>query len=369
MERLMHAHSLAWKRKAEHALASALVMLLCAPTLFAAPAPTAQSTRTEAEVDKLIDEAGKTQPDWWDSTPLNIPSTLRLDWTTVKGWNNRVNLGAYFWDIIDPNPGKWKEGVKLAMHTYTLNKGNAVAQTKAVHTLSHIYGEMLQDYARAAFWAKKAGDQPILLADCYLRLGCKSAATEILRSLGADFTRNGQAIKLWADCGDLNTALAWAEKRAAAGDPVSAYLAAGDACRRAAQTAQAIQFYHKAITAKPGTNRDHNVNVKRATANLEAVKLFDALDLAKIPDGTYKASSIGYVGPVEMIVTVKDKKIESLKPGTHHEKQFYASFDDVPPRIITKQSVKGIDTTTGATVTSEAIINATAKALSAAQKP
>ena len=33
-----------------------------------------------------------------------------------------------------------------------------------------------------------------------------------------------------------------------------------------------------------------------------------------------------------------------------------------------KQSVKGIDTTTGATVTSEAIINATAKALAGAKK-
>jgi len=41
---------------------------------------------------------------------------------------------------------------------------------------------------------------------------------------------------------------------------------------------------------------------------------------------------------------------------------------DTPKKIIDKQAVKGIDATSGATITSEAIINATAKALSAAQK-
>jgi uncharacterized protein with FMN-binding domain len=346
----------------------ALVALwACACVAAAAPAPT-PTTRTKVEVDKLIDEAGKTPPPWWDTVPLNVPSTLRLDWTSVKGWNNKVNLGAYFWDVIDPNPARWKEGVKLAMHIYTLNKSNPDAQKKAAHTVAHIYGEMLSDHARAAFWAKKHGDMPILLADCYLKLGCKQACTDILRGLGSDQTRNAQVIKLWADCGELNTALAWADKRAAAGEPVSAYLAAGDACRRAGKIADAIKYYNKALTAKAG-NRDHKVNIKRAAANLDAVKLFDALDLTKIPDGAYKASSIGYAGDVEMVVTVKDHKIESLKPGAHHEKQFYASFDEVPPQILKKQSVKGIDTTTGATVTSEAIINATAKALRAAQKP
>ena len=32
-------------------------------------------------------------------------------------------------------------------------------------------------------------------------------------------------------------------------------------------------------------------------------------------------------------------KIEALKVGHHKEKQFYASFDEVPPQIIKKQSV------------------------------
>jgi uncharacterized protein with FMN-binding domain len=349
---------------------SSLLALLATSVQAASSTTQTPPTRTRAEVDKLIEEAGKTPPDWWDATPLSIPPGLDLSWKNPdKKWNNRKVMGCYLWDIIDPNPSKWKEGVKLINHSMSTYKSDPEVQKKCIQSLAHIYGEMLQDYPRAAFWAKKAGDMPIMLADCYLRLGCKPAAIEILRSLGSDQTRNGQAIKLWADCGDLTTALAWANKRAAAGAPLSAYLAAGDACRHAGKTADAITWYQKAIAAKAGPiERDEAPNHKRAQANLDAVKLFDALDLNRIPDGTYTASSIGYVGPVEMIVTVKDHKIESLKPGAHHEKQFYASFDDVPPRIIAKQSVKGIDTTTGATVTSEAIINATAKALSAAQQ-
>jgi len=114
--------------------------------------------------------------------------------------------------------------------------------------------------------------------------------------------------------------------------------------------------------------RDDPVNKKRAAASIEAIRLFDSLDLTKIADGTYKADSVGYVGPVEVTIRVKSHKIDAVDITSHHEKQFYSSLVDVPKQIIAKQTVKGIDTTTGATVTSEAIINASAKALAGAQK-
>jgi major membrane immunogen (membrane-anchored lipoprotein) len=40
-----------------------------------------------------------------------------------------------------------------------------------------------------------------------------------------------------------------------------------------------------------------------------------------------------------------------------------SALEDIPQRIITRQSVEGIDAISGATVTSQAIVNATAKAL------
>jgi uncharacterized protein with FMN-binding domain len=336
----------------------------------AAPAslPTTAPKRTKAEADKLIDQAGKTPPPWWNNTPLNIPPTLDLSWKESKPWNNQKNIGQYMWDIIDPNPSRWREGVKLVQHTLSLNKGNADATHKAHRNLAQMYSEMLQDPARGAFWAKKAGDMPLTVAACYARLGCPEAAREILEELGVDDSRNGQGIKLWAEIGDLDTALQWADLMADEGYQTTAWLAAGDACRRFNKIPEAIKFYQKVLAVKDSRG-DNGRNKKRAAANIEAIKLFDALDLAKIPDGTYKDISLGYVAPVEVIVTVKDKKIADLKIGAHKEKQFYASFDEVPPQIIAKQSVKGIDTTTGATITSEAIINATAKALSKAQNP
>ena len=79
------------------------------------------------------------------------------------------------------------------------------------------------------------------------------------------------------------------------------------------------------------------------------------------------ASSIGYAGPVEVTAQMTAHKLVSLKVTRHHEKRTYSSLVDMPTRIVSKQSVKGVDTTSGATVTSDAIINATAKALSEAQ--
>jgi uncharacterized protein with FMN-binding domain len=109
--------------------------------------------------------------------------------------------------------------------------------------------------------------------------------------------------------------------------------------------------------------RDLERNKKRAQANLEAIRLFDALDVKKVRDGTYRASSIGYEAPIEIEVTVRAGRITDLRVTSHHEKQYYSALTDTPRRIIAKQSVKGVDATSSATITSEAIINATAKAL------
>ena len=349
---------------------AALLVALAAPALGAPPA-NVPDARTRDEIEKLIEEAGKTQPDWWDKTPLNFPSTLDLTWKpSTSGWQPQKNMGAYLWDIIDPNPAKWKEGAKLVHHTMTINKGDAAAIQHATNTLGKIYTELLCDYPRGAYWCRKAGNMDVALATCYLKLGSPSMAIELLKKIGPDRTRNAQVVKLWADLGDIKTALALAEAAAKSGNACAAYLAAGDACRRAGKTPEATAYYKKVLAQPEGKNepRDNPVNKKRAQASLDAVKLFDALDLTKIADGTYKDSSIGYVGPVEVIVTVKNHKVQNVAIGQHHEKQYYASLTEVPADIIAKQSVKGIDTTTGATVTSEAIINATAKALAAAQK-
>ena len=67
-------------------------------------------------------------------------------------------------------------------------------------------------------------------------------------------------------------------------------------------------------------------------------------------------------------MTVKNAHIESVKVTRHTEKQFYSAITDTTTRIIGKQGVKGVDMTSGATITAEAIVNATAKALASGMK-
>ena len=90
---------------------------------------------------------------------------------------------------------------------------------------------------------------------------------------------------------------------------------------------------------------------------------FYTLDPKQAKDGTYTSSSIGYEAEVKVEVVVKNGRIEDVRVVQHREKQFYSSITDTPKKIITRQSFKDVDATTGATITSEAIINATAKAL------
>ena len=97
-------------------------------------------------------------------------------------------------------------------------------------------------------------------------------------------------------------------------------------------------------------------------------QLFDKADVSQVTDGTYKASSTGYTGALEVEVRVASGKIEGLRVTKHREKQFYAALTDTPNQILNKQSVKGIDATSRATITSQAIVNATARALATGAK-
>ena len=67
--------------------------------------------------------------------------------------------------------------------------------------------------------------------------------------------------------------------------------------------------------------------------------------------------------PCGFEVRVANHRIEEVEVTQHVEKQFYAAITDTTSQIIMKQSVNGVDATSRATITSQAIVNATAKAL------
>ncbi|MGI6661765.1 MAG: FMN-binding protein [Bacillota bacterium] len=88
------------------------------------------------------------------------------------------------------------------------------------------------------------------------------------------------------------------------------------------------------------------------------------IDLAAVPDGTYEGTGKGLFGPIKISVTVKDGKITEVKVLEHSETQGIAdmAINGVPKSMIEKQTLD-VDAVSGATFTSEGIINAVKDAL------
>src|SRR4030095_12261064 len=213
----------------------------------------------------------------------------------------------------------------------------------------------------------KAGEtDSIDLAHCYFKLGSKAMAVEILDKYPADYTRHCSVARLWSEIGENEKALAIALETAKR-TPDVGFLAAGDICRRAGRTSAALGYYEKALKAAAG-GRDLKQTKDRAQASIDAIRLVDTLNIGRVPDGAYRDNSIGYNGPVEVEVQMSGGKIAAVKVVKHEEKQYYSALTDTSRQMILKQGAKGVDATSGATITSEAILNASLKALAKAQR-
>jgi uncharacterized protein with FMN-binding domain len=328
---------------------------------------------TTREVQQRIDQVGRTPPQWFESTHLDFPDSLDLSWPMpAKGpWNSSINVGQFIWDRVNPNPSKWRSGVKLMHHIMSLHSDDPRIVNQAMMALGNMYHNLHEDYARAAFWWQQAGvaqnpesnpNASVHLADCYRQLGSDEMALSLLNKmqrypLGV--------IKLLGDLGETQRALQLAEQFSQGQNKTASLLYAGDVCRVSGDLTKAEAYYRRAIEGQPQDSRNEDYarrERQRAEASLAAIKFY-RLKPTDAKEGNYRASSYGYEGPVEVEVVIAAGKIESVKVTQHREKQFYSSIADTPRRIVDRQSLRGIDTTSGATITSEAIINATAKAL------
>ena len=339
-------------------------------------------TRSKAEIDGLIDELGRTPPDWYDSVSLDYPKTIDLSWPKYSGpWDPSKDVGHFMFSVINENPRRWKEGTKFMHHVLSVNEDNLEVQQSVFNQLGHCYHDLLEDWARAAFWWRKLETYNMNnfmgLAHCYWKLGNQEMAAELLRGIRTDFSRYGSAIKLWSEIGELDKSLELAEASARAGNPGGAYTGAGDACRKHERYSQAIGYYrkvlalpatHTRIAGKLQNNPILQRNKSRAQTAIDNIKVFETLDLNRIPAGTYTGTSLSYVGDLTVAVTVQNGRIESVRITRHKDKQYFSALTDTPNQIVKKQGPKGVDATTGATITSEAIIAATARALAKATK-
>lgn len=326
-----------------------------------------RNTRTTAEVNEVIQTVGKTPPAWYESTRLSHPQTLDLDWPLKANgkWNESKNVGQYIWGRVNPNPSRWRSGIKLVHECMKLHQGNRTLLARDMEMLGKLYFTLLQDYERAAYWLQRSRasmntEAGIYLANCYWQLGNREMALSLMRgkSLHID------AIKLLGDMGEIDGALSVArvyEKTSLANE---AWLNTGDALRGAGRFDDAIKSYQKVITRNKARNEEYRKRyVGRARDAIAAINLFDKADVSKVADGTYVDSSTGYNGAIQVRVVVNGSRIEDVKVVKHREKQFYAALTDTSKQIVDSQGVQEIDATSGATITSQAIISAAAKAL------
>ncbi len=237
--------------------------------------------------------------------------------------------------------------------------------------LGTMYHNLHQDYARAAFWYQQAGidsapghrpQAALHLADCYRQLGSKPMALATLKAMSS---KPYGAIKLLGDMGETDDAIDTAIRFSKSGQATVCYLYAGDACRIAGRLKDAEDYYRRAIASIKPADADtpHRKKDKARAESSLAVIRFYSLDPKQVKDGTYSASSIGCEADVKIEVVMKSGRIENVRVVEHREKQFYSSITDTPTKILARQTVKDVDSTTGATITSEAIINATATAM------
>ncbi|NRA39478.1 MAG: FMN-binding protein [Planctomycetes bacterium] len=328
---------------------------------------------SDRDVKKMIAKVGKEKPDWWEATNLNYPKSLNFQTIdkSVGKWNNSVNVNQWIWDKIHPNEKKWNEGIKTIHLIRSKFKDDKNIVKKCNLVLGRMYHDLIQDFARSAYYLQEGGvgkgsgeiSSYIQLGNAYLQLGSKKMALSAVKPIRSDGTEHGMLTQLYADMGDYKKAIALAQGMTRRIESTG-YLKLGDIARVQGDYKKSLAYYQQAVKAnKKKSGRRHDETVRRANENIKAITLFEQFDISKTKDGDYRDKSYGYSGDVEVIVSVKDGEIAAIKIGKHKEKQYYASLEETPRKIIEKQTVQGIDATLGATITSEAVLNAVAKAV------
>lgn len=81
-------------------------------------------------------------------------------------------------------------------------------------------------------------------------------------------------------------------------------------------------------------------------------------------DGTYSAEAEGFDGPVKVTITIKNGKITKITNTNTDTKEYFSkAWAKIQPAILKKQGVYGVDTVSGATFSSNGILEAAQKAL------
>ena len=74
------------------------------------------------------------------------------------------------------------------------------------------------------------------------------------------------------------------------------------------------------------------------------------LDLSRVPDGIYRGRDFGYKSEIEIEVTVRAGRIETVRVTREREHITLSSLSEIPRRILKEQNLRDIDAVSGATM-------------------
>lgn len=291
----------------------------------------------ESKLDAAL-KALKIPPDWF--------AEVKSDYNTQTPWKDaRLHIRKLLAEA------KYREAVKLT-YTYHVVQKNGSGDGHEYPMYLFLGGEhawAVKTYAeRLAPKPKGATFEYNALASLYARFGEYERALQTLRDALEHLPDPP-----WQISG-----------RATVEDKL------GDVCAAMGDAEGARQHYNEAIRLFPTSNQPYgrhllHRNAAKVQAKLDLLNR-NALDISKLKDGVYRGSGVGYVKDVNATVTVKGGKIADIRLQ-HEEKIDLGATDTVPKQIIERQNLE-VDSVTGATVTTQAIVQAVYEALQRAGK-
>ena len=133
-----------------------------------------------------------------------------------------------------------------------------------------------------------------------------------------------------------------------------------------------IQAVQNAL-AKAGNNtatkpvKTNKKNDKKTNTTTKPVEIPKPSGNIAYKDGTYTAEADGFNGSVKVTVTIKNGKITNISNSNTDTKEYFnKAWSRIQPAILKKQAVYGVDTVSGATFSSNGILEAVQKALAKA---
>ena len=279
----------------------------------------------------------KVPPEWFDSTPVN--------WDMNKPWKDgRIEIRRLL-AIGDQEHGR--QAVKLTLLYAQKNDINDGHELPMYLFLSGNYAWATIEYPRfLAKFAGKGGTHAYMAyASCLAHFGEYEKAMQVI----------DQAMK------DLPPA-PWTIHNTA-----NIHNHYGDLYAQMGQPDKAKQHYAEAMRLYPTSNQPYgrHLLVKRVAQVQTKLNLLtmQSLGSIKLRDGSFTGRSLGYSDKKDIAVTLRiaGGKITDMQVQ-HEEKIELNATKIVPQRIIEKQSLT-VDGVTGATITSQAIVDAAFQAL------